>query len=282
MNPNTKSVIVRLSALESKIDTHLFDKPEDDQVSPRNIATTAATAGAVGAGGFGLYKGAQAVQNRLGGLRSTVPGFLQKPQIAQIGSAVGDLAGDAGSAISKGASSAWDLIKSKLAKAAPKAVTALSARHGLIQLAAKCEAMEFMESAEYKKRFGLTPDQLARTTKTGKHSDGSNARTAVKIGAGGLAVAGVGGAGYAGHRHVMANYGGNASGSVREGYRNAGRTSVQIGKTAAGQVAVHGKKAAGLVAAQGRHLAGEAGYQGQKIIRTVENAAVGAVRHLRK
>ena len=211
-------------------------------------------------------------------------------KLAQVGGAVGDLGKDAlssatpmmqsaGSAIKNGASSAWDLIKSKLAKAAPQAVTALSARHGLMQLAAKCEAMEFMESSEFKKRFGLTPDQLARTTQTGKSS---NNRTAVKVGVGGLATAGVGAAGYAGHRHVMTNYGGNASGSVKEAYRNAGRTSVQIGKTAAGQAAQHGKKAAGLVAAQGRHLAGEAGYQGQKIIRTVENAAVGAARHLRK
>jgi hypothetical protein len=282
MKHETRNTILRLSALETKIDTHLFDKPEDDQMTPGGIAATAAGVGVAGAGGYGVYKGVQAVQNRLGGLRSTVPGFLQKPQIAQVGRAVGDLAGEAGSSIANGASSTWDLIKAKLAKAAPKAITALSARRGLMQLAAKCEAMEFMESSEFKKRFGLTPDQLARTTKTGQYSDGSHTRTAVKIGVGGLAAAGAGVAGYAGHRHVMANYGGNASGSSKEAYRNAGRTSVQIGKTAAGKAAAHGKTAAGLVAEQGRHLAGEAGYQGQRIIRTVENAAVGAVRHLRK
>ena len=78
--------------------------------------------------------------NRLGGMRATVPGFLDKTKAAQIGGAVGSVLGDAGQSVADGAGSAWDLIKSKLAKPAIGSLesAALSSKGKLIELAARC------------------------------------------------------------------------------------------------------------------------------------------------
>lgn len=53
----------------------------------------------------------------------------------------------------------------------------------------------------------------------------------------GTATVAAGGAGYLAHRKIMKDYGGSASGSVREAYRNAGRAAVEQAKTS-GRAAV--------------------------------------------
>ena len=83
--------------------------------------------------GYGGYKGVQAVQNKLSG-------SIAGKTAAQIGGAVGSVANDAGKGIYNGVGSAWDLIKSKLAKPAIGSLesAALSSKGKLIELAARC------------------------------------------------------------------------------------------------------------------------------------------------
>jgi hypothetical protein len=145
MKPDTRNSLIRLSALESKLDTHLFAQP-DDQDNPSSVgstvgqvAGTAAGVGAIGVAGYGGYKGVQAVQNRLAQNAATVPGFLNKTKAAQIGGAVGSVLGDAGQSVADGAVSAWDTIKSKLAKSA---ATEMSSRVRLTELASKINCAE--------------------------------------------------------------------------------------------------------------------------------------------
>ena len=123
MKPDTRSSLIRLSALETKLDTYLFDQDDDRQsgldlhpaATAANVAGGIAGAGAAGLAGYGLYKAAPALA----------------PAIQS-----------AGSAIAGGAQSAWDLIKSKLGKTAPVvdslASAALSSKGKLIELAARC------------------------------------------------------------------------------------------------------------------------------------------------
>ena len=120
MKTDIRNSITRLSALETKLDLHLFDKPDDqDDFHPAstaaNVAGGIAGAGVAGLAGYGLYKAAPAL----------APAMQS-----------------AGSAIAGGAQSAWNLIKSKLGKGAPAvdslASAALSSKGKLIELAARC------------------------------------------------------------------------------------------------------------------------------------------------
>ncbi len=109
MKPNS-TVLSRLAELESKLDAHLFGfyrSPKDGQYYRQDGGEATAedyakagvrTAGMVG-GGVGAYKAAQAVGNRMSGMRATIPGFAQKSTVGQVAGAAGSLATDAGSAI---------------------------------------------------------------------------------------------------------------------------------------------------------------------------------------
>ena len=89
---------------EAKLDHHLFAL-KDDELTPeegrsvlsdaRNrTAAGAAVAGAAGLGGLALVT-SKPVNNRLGGMRATVPGFTQRSPLAQRAIATGSVVKDA-------------------------------------------------------------------------------------------------------------------------------------------------------------------------------------------
>lgn len=117
---NHSTVIQFAAGLEEVLDTRLFRaRPEDERNSatpretdPLKIAAGAAGVGAVGVGGLvakdavGKYANSAAVNDRLAGLRSTVPGFTQKTPgmqrtVATVSRAGSDIAGGVKTAATK-------------------------------------------------------------------------------------------------------------------------------------------------------------------------------------
>jgi hypothetical protein len=83
--------IVALNARINKLDTILFAREnEDENPVARGVAGAATGAGLV-AGGAAAKR---VIGNRLGGMRSTVPGFTMKPRLAQVGAAAASVGRD--------------------------------------------------------------------------------------------------------------------------------------------------------------------------------------------
>lgn len=96
MNP--RRILQFCAAQEAKLDHHLFAREDEEQSNAPSTAQIVTKAGLAAALGGAALAHSPRVNNRLSGMRATVPGFAQRNSAAQRAIAAGSVAKEVGGA----------------------------------------------------------------------------------------------------------------------------------------------------------------------------------------